>query len=193
MSAPYQESALSSNVLPSNGYELIIWKNKPVTGVVFGAGIVFYAALFLFEYSLLLLVCRVTQLLLIGSILGKFLGRPLPISREAAETTISTVTNRLEVSAKFATALVLPFFSGENLLDSAKAFGAVSVIGIVASFFNTATLLMLIFVGTFTVPFVYNEKRDVIQPILKQGLAVFQQNVAKVLEMIPSANKVKKN
>ena len=81
--------------------------------------------------------------------------------------------------------VVVPYLSGDNVVESAKAFGAVTVVGVVAGIFTTSTLLLVIFIGLFTGPYIYQEKRDVLQPLVQQGLKIATEQHGKNVDIVP--------
>jgi len=176
---------------PETGLDLIMWKNKPVTAVVFGSGLLFYFALFSLEYSLLLLVCRLTQLGLLLALGAKLTGRNFPVSQQAAREHHARVSRQLQTSLDNFLEVAYPVVSVESFAILGRAFVAVTLVGMVSSWFATSTLLLLSFIGAFLGPYIYQEKRDVIKPVLDQANAVLQQNLGKVMAMIPTAQKLK--
>jgi hypothetical protein len=78
-------------------------------------------------------------------------------------------------------------FLVENMLDSVKFGLSLWVLTYIGSWFNAMTLILLSWVGLFSVPKIYLNNRTQIDPVLDKVKAQLNEISGKVAAMIPQA------
>merc|ERR1712111_179712 len=83
-------------------------------------------------------------------------------------------------------------FLVENMLDSIKFGLSLWVLTYIGSWFNAMTLVLMSWVGLFTIPKVYLNNKAQIDPVLDKVKAQLSEISGKVTAMIPQAKPAEK-
>jgi hypothetical protein len=178
-----------------------LWEDPIHSGVVFGSVLV--TLISICYYSLISVVAYVslTALLAVLSLkiytyvmvtflkketvnpLAKFSDINLTVSEDKVNQFANNATNKLNTSLLELRRLFLV----ENMLDSVKFGLSLWVLTYIGSWFNAMTLILLSWVGLFSVPKIYLNNRTQIDPVLDKVKAQLNEISGKVAAMIPQA------
>jgi len=182
-----------------------LWEDPIHSGVVFGSVLV--TLISICYYSLISVVAYVslTALLAVLSLkiytyvmvtflkketvnpLAKFSDINLTVSEDKVNQFANNATNKLNTSLLELRRLFLV----ENMLDSVKFGLSLWVLTYIGSWFNAMTLILLSWVGLFSVPKIYLNNRTQIDPVLDKVKAQLNEISGKVAAMIPQAKLLK--
>jgi len=115
--------------------------------------------------------------------LAKFSDINLTVSEDKVNQFANNATNKLNTSLLELRRLFLV----ENMLDSVKFGLSLWVLTYIGSWFNAMTLILLSWVGLFSVPKIYLNNRTQIDPVLDKVKAQLNEISGKVAAMIPQA------
>merc|ERR1711997_1004291 len=120
--------------------------------------------------------------------LAKFSDINLTVSEDKVNQIANNATNKLNTSLLELRRLFLV----ENMLDSVKFGLSLWVLTYIGSWFNAMTLILLSWVGLFSVPKIYLNNRTQIDPVLDKVKAQLNEISGKVAAMIPQAKAAEK-
>lgn len=178
-----------------------LWTDPVYTGVVFGT--VFATLISICYYSLISVVAYVSIALLLAvsavklyayvmvtflkkeivNPIAKFSGVDVSIPAERVNELASKATDKINCSLMELRRL----FMVENMLDSIKFGLSMWVLTYIGSWFNAMTLILIAWVGLFTIPKIYVNNKAKIDPVLDQVKAKIDEVTEKVGAMIPQA------
>jgi len=118
--------------------------------------------------------------------LAKFSDINLTVSEDKVNQIANNATNKLNASLVELRRLFLV----ENMLDSVKFGLSLWVLTYIGSWFNAMTLILMSWVGLFTIPKIYLNNKTQIDPVLDKVKAQFDEIWGKVGAMIPQAKPV---
>jgi len=118
--------------------------------------------------------------------LAKFSDINLTVSEDKVNQIANNATNKLNASLVELRRLFLV----ENMLDSVKFGLSLWVLTYIGSWFNAMTLILMSWVGLFTIPKIYLNNKTQIDPVLDKVKAQFDEIWGKVGAMIPQAKAV---
>eukprot|EP00096_Caligus_rogercresseyi_P003654 TRINITY_DN16_c0_g1_i1.p1 TRINITY_DN16_c0_g1~~TRINITY_DN16_c0_g1_i1.p1 ORF type:complete len:198 (+),score=92.84 TRINITY_DN16_c0_g1_i1:185-778(+) len=182
---------------------LYLWKDPVCSGVVFGT--VFLALMSICYFSLISVVSYTSLLLLLGVIslkvgvyvavtfmkkevsnpLLKYSGVDLTVSSDKVISIAKNMTDKFNAAVSELRRLFLV----ECMADSVKFGLGLWVLTYVGSWFNMMTLIILAWVGLFSIPKIYVNNKAAIDPILNQVLAKVNEVKSKVETAIPGMAK----
>merc|ERR1712045_1021676 len=183
-----------------------LWEDPIHSGVVFGSVLV--TLISICYYSLISVVAYVslTALLAVLSLkiytyvmvtflkketvnpLAKFSDINVTVSEDKVNQIANNATNKLNASLLELRRLFLV----ENMLDSIKFGLSLWVLTYIGSWFNAMTLILLSWVGLFSIPKVYLNNKTQIDPVLDKVKAQLNEISGKVAAMIPQAKPAEK-
>merc|ERR1712212_390976 len=168
------------------------WEDPIYSGVVFGS---VFSTLVAICYSSLTLLCAVIGIKIYTYVMVTFLKKETtnPIAKIAGcELTIpadrvndyaSRGTEKVNCAIKELGRL----FMVENMLDSIKFGLSLWVLTYIGSWFNAMTLLIMGWVGLFSIPKIYVNNKAQIDPVLDQVKAKLNEVSDKVTALMPQA------
>merc|ERR1711983_618711 len=112
----------------------------------------------------------------------------LTVSEEKVNSLANNATTKLNASLVELRRLFLV----ENMLDSIKFGLSLWVLTYIGSWFNAMTLVLMSWVGLFTIPKVYLNNKAQIDPVLDKVKAQLSEISGKVTAMIPQAKPAEK-
>lgn len=179
-----------------------LWEDPIHSGIVFGS--VFVSLISICYYSLISVVAYVslTALLAVLSlkiytyVMVTFLKKEVAVNplAKVSEINLSIPEDKVNALANNATTKVNAglvelrrLFLVENMLDSVKFGLSLWLLTYIGSWFNAMTLVLMAWVGIFTVPKVYINNKTQIDPVLDKVKAQLSEISGKVTAMIPQA------
>merc|ERR1719415_235139 len=120
--------------------------------------------------------------------IAKYTGMEVTVSEEKVNQIANNATNKLNASLLELRRLFLV----ENMLDSIKFGLSLWVLTYIGSWFNAMTLVLMSWVGLFTIPKVYLNNKAQIDPVLDKVKAQLSEISGKVTAMIPQAKPAEK-
>merc|ERR1711936_1418145 len=180
------------------------WEDPIYSGVVFGSvlstlvAICYYSLISVFAYASLTILCAVIGIQIYTYVMVTFLKKETtnPIAKIAGcELTIpadrvndyaSRGTDKVNCAIKELRRL----FMVENMLDSIKFGLSLWVLTYIGSWFNAMTLLIMGWVGLFSIPKIYVNNKAQIDPVLDQVKAKLNEVSDKVTALMPQAKAV---
>merc|ERR1711992_143994 len=178
-----------------------LWEDPIQSGIVFGSVLVTLISICYYSLISVVAYCSLTALLAVLSLkiytyvmvtfLKKETANPLAkcseinltVSEEKVNQIANNATNKLNASLLELRRLFLV----ENMLDSIKFGLSLWVLTYIGSWFNAMTLILLSWVGLFSVPKIYLNNRTQIDPVLDKVKAQLNEISGKVAAMIPQA------
>lgn len=183
-----------------------LWEDPIHSGIVFGS--VFVTLISICYYSLISVVAYVslTALLAVLSLkiytyvmvtfLKKETANPLAkvadVSLSIPEDKVNSLANNATTKLNAGLLELRRLFLVENMLDSIKFGLSLWVLTYIGSWFNAMTLVLMSWVGLFTVPKVYLNNKTQIDPVLDKVKAQLNEISGKVTAMIPQAKAAEK-
>lgn len=178
---------------------LIYWRDVKKSGIVFGAGLILLLAITC--YSVISVAAYLSLILLTGAIAFRIYKTVLTTLQKTSDghpfkEYLDSDCNLSQDRAQYiCTVIVAPLnaFVGElrrlflvaDLVDSLK-FGVILwVLTYVGSWFNGMTLLILAYLGVFSLPKVYEQNKQIIDQYLEVAKSKFVELTDKVKAAIP--------
>jgi len=176
------------------------WEDPIYSGVVFGSvlstlvAICYYSLISVFAYASLTILCAVIGIQIYTYVMVTFLkkettnpiakiaGCELTIPAERVNEYASRGTEKVNCAIKELRRLFLV----ENWLDSIKFGLSLWVLTYIGSWFNAMTLLIMGWVGLFSVPKIYVNNKAQIDPVLDQIKAKLNEVSDKVTALMPA-------
>merc|ERR1712235_119183 len=164
------------------------WEDPIYSGVVFGSvlstlvAICYYSLISVFAYASLTVLMAVLGIKIYTYVMVTFLKKETtnPIAKIAGcEVTIPA--EKVNCALKELRRL----FMVENMLDSIKFGLSLWVLTYIGSWFNAMTLLIMGWVGLFSVPKIYVNNKAQIDPVLDQVKAKLNEVSDKVTALMP--------
>merc|ERR1719229_1387449 len=177
------------------------WEDPIYTGVIFGTvlatliSICYYSLISVIAYVSIALLLAVSAVKLytyvmntflkkdVTNPIAKFAGVDVTIPGERVNDFAGRATDKMNCGIKELRRL----FMVENMLDSIKFGLSLWVLTYIGSWFNAMTLIMMAWVGLFTIPKIYVNNKAQIDPVLDQIKAKINEVSDKVGAMIPQA------
>lgn len=183
-----------------------LWEDPIHSGIVFGS--VFITLISICYYSLISVVAYVslTALLAVLSLkvytyvmvtfLKKEVANPLAkcadMSLTIPEDKVNSMASNATTKLNAGLLELRRLFLVENMLDSVKFGLSLWVLTYIGSWFNAMTLVMMVWVGIFTIPKIYLNNKAQIDPVWDKVMAQFNEIFGKVTAMIPQAKAAEK-
>jgi len=179
--------------------DLLLWKDKKVSGGILGGVTIVWFLFEVLEYHLLTLVCHslilTLAILFLWSNASTFIKKSPPKIPEVAipEKPVMEIVSslRIEINRGFAALRVIA--SGKDLKKFLSVIAGLWFVSIISNSCNFLTLVYISFVLLFSVPVAYDKYEDKIDPLaekawieIKKQYAVFDE---KVLSKIPRSMK----
>ncbi|KAK1376351.1 Reticulon-like protein B2 [Heracleum sosnowskyi] len=175
--------------------DVFLWKNKKVSGIVFGGATVVWFLFEVMEYYFLTLVCHglIASLVImfLWSNATTFINKSPPKIPEVSisEELVRQLAASLRVEINSAFAVIRQIALGKDLKKFLSVMTGLWILSILGTYFNFLTLFYIGLVVLFTVPVLYEKYEDKVDPFvgkvmveIKKQYAVFD---AKVLSKIP--------
>jgi len=175
------------------------WENPIQTGVIFGSvlstlvAICYYSLISVAAYGALAVLFAVFAMKLYVYVMVTFLKKetPNPIA-QCSQCNFAIPSDKVQEFAATSTEKannamkeLRRLFLIENVLDSVKFGLSLWFLTYIGSWFNAMTLIILGWVGLFTVPKVYLNNKAQIDPILEKVKAQYKEISDKVGAMLP--------
>merc|ERR1711983_173062 len=182
------------------------WVDPIHTGVVFGTvmatliSICYYSLISVMAYTSLFILMVVAGLKLYTYVMvtflkketanpiAKYTGMDVTIAPERVNEFANKATNKLNG----AIVELRRLFLVENMMGSIKFGLSLWVLTYIGSWFNAMTLVLMSWVGLFTIPKVYLNNKAQIDPVLDKLKAQLSEISGKVTAMIPQAKPAEK-
>lgn len=175
------------------------WEKPIHTGVIFGSvlalliSICYFSLISVAAYASLSLLLFVIALKLYVYVMTTFLKKetanPIAQFSQCNLTIPSEKVQNLAATATEKTNCALTelrrLFLVENMLDSIKFGLSLWLLTYIGSWFNAMTLIILSWVGLFTIPKVYRNNKAQIDPVLEKVKAQYKEISDKVSAMLP--------
>ncbi|XP_020211164.1 reticulon-like protein B1 [Cajanus cajan] len=175
--------------------DVLLWRNKKISGGVLGGATAVWIFFELLEYHLLTLVCHILILLLAVLFLWAnahtFIHKAPPHIPlvQVPEEPFRQVTSALIIELNRGLAALRAIGSGRDLKTFLIVIVGTWILSIVGSWCNFLTLFYIAFVLLHTVPVLYDKYEDKIDPLAEKALIEFKKQYAvfdaKVLSKIP--------
>merc|ERR1739838_222892 len=184
-----------------------LWEDPIQSGVIFGSvfasliSICYYSLISVCAYGSLTALLAVLSLKVYTYVMVTFLKKEVPcnplakvaeLNLEIPEEKISSIANNASTKLNATLLELRRLFLVENTLDSIKFGLSLWVLTYIGSWFNAMTLVLMSWVGLFTIPKVYLNNKTQIDPVLDKVKAQFDEIWGKVGAMIPQAKAVEK-
>nr|XP_043640130.1 reticulon-like protein B1 [Erigeron canadensis] len=179
--------------------DLLLWKDKKVSGVILGGVTIIWFLFEVLEYHLLTLVCHSLILtlatLFLWSNASTFINKSPPKIPEVCipEKPVFEIVSALRIEINQGLAAIRDIASGKDLKKFLSVIAGLWFVSIVSNCYNFLTLIYILVVLLFSVPVTYDKFEDKIDPLaekawieIKKQYAVFD---AKVLCKIPRSMK----
>ncbi|KAF7813029.1 reticulon-like protein B1 [Senna tora] len=187
--------------------DIVLWRKKDSSAIVFGAGTAFWFFFELLGYHLVTLICHGLILTMIGVFLWTkasiYIHKSTPnipeltIPRDSVLEVVSALRNEINRALVALRNILRDVSSGKDLKKFIGVILALWFISVIGSWFTFLTLFYLCFVLMFTVPLLYEKNEELVDLYgeiamaeLKKQYAVFDE---KVLSQIPIAGSSKKD
>merc|ERR1719436_1478223 len=113
--------------------------------------------------------------------LAKYTGMDLSVP----EDKVNQLANKATTNLNAALIELKRLFLVENMLDSVKFGLSLWVLTYIGSWFNAMTLIIMSWIGLFTIPKIYLNNKAQIDPVLDQVKGKLDEVSGKVFAMIP--------
>ncbi|GAU32333.1 hypothetical protein TSUD_43750 [Trifolium subterraneum] len=177
--------------------DILLWRNKKLTGMALGAGTALWVFFELMEYHLITLICHLLILslgaLFLWTNASVFIHKsPMQIPNISIpqESIIEAVTVlRIEINRGFT--ILREIGTGRDIRKFLTVVGVLWVISVIGSWFNFLTLFYLFYLSLFTLPLVYEKNEDQVDALAEKAMIEIKKQYAvldaKVLSQIPIA------
>lgn len=175
--------------------DVFLWKNKKVSGMVFGGATAIWLLFEVMEYYFLTLVCHGLIVLLVIMFLWSnataFINKSPPKIPEVSisEELVREVAASLRVEINRGFAVIRQIALGKDLKKFLLVIAGLWILSVLGTYSNFLTLFYIGVVVLFTVPVLYEKYEDKVDPFaekmmveIKKQYAVFD---AKLLSKIP--------
>eukprot|EP00088_Acartia_fossae_P004003 TRINITY_DN11716_c0_g2_i1.p1 TRINITY_DN11716_c0_g2~~TRINITY_DN11716_c0_g2_i1.p1 ORF type:complete len:198 (+),score=76.29 TRINITY_DN11716_c0_g2_i1:37-630(+) len=179
---------------------VVYWENPILSGVVFGSVLV--TLLSLCYYSLIYVVANVSLLVLLGVCAVKayskvmiMLGKAEPGSDPLEQVSKMPVTIPTENMEQYTTCLADKLNAGvselrrlvlvDNMVDTIKFGLSLWCLTYIGSWFNAMTLIILAWIGFFSVPKLYLMNQAAVDEVIGKVQVQVDEVKSKVMAMIP--------
>merc|ERR1712150_223440 len=184
-----------------------LWEDPIQSGIIFGSvfasliSICYYSLISVCAYGSLTALLAVLSLKVYTYVMVTFLKKEVPcnplakvaeLNLEIPEEKISSIANNASTKLNATLLELKRLFLVENMLDSIKFGLSLWVLTYIGSWFNAMTLILLSWVGLFSIPKVYLNNKAQIDPVLDKVKAQFDEISGKVFAMIPQAKPAEK-
>merc|ERR1712150_471668 len=184
-----------------------LWEDPIQSGIIFGSvfasliSICYYSLISVCAYGSLTALLAVLSLKVYTYVMVTFLKKEVPcnplakvaeLNLEIPEEKISSIANNASTKLNATLLELRRLFLVENMLDSIKFGLSLWVLTYIGSWFNAMTLVLMTWVGLFTIPKVYINNKTQIDPVLDKVKARLSEISGKVTAMIPQAKPAEK-
>jgi len=181
-----------------------LWEDPIHTGLVFGSVVItlisicYYSLISVVAYASLTALVSVLSLKIYNYVMVTFLKKEVSaccniakmsedINVSIPEDKVNSLANNATTKLNAALLELKRLFLVENMLDSVKFGLSLWVLTYIGSWFNAMTLIIMSWVGLFTIPKVYINNKTQIDPVLDKIKAQLNEISGKVTAMIPQA------
>ncbi|XP_022738392.1 reticulon-like protein B1 [Durio zibethinus] len=176
--------------------DVLLWRNKKISGSVLGSATALWFLFEMLEYHLITLVCHILIILLsilfLWSNASNFINESPPNIPEVLlpEKCVLEVASALRIEINRALDVVRDVASGKDLKTFLGVIAGLWILSVVGSCFNFLTLIYIVFVLLHTVPVFYEKYEDKVDSFsekaiveIKKQYAVFDEKVlSKILK-----------
>merc|ERR1712045_827959 len=181
-----------------------LWEDPIQSGIVFGSVLVTLISICYYSLISVVAYCSLTALLAVLSLkiytyvmvtfLKKETANPLAkcseINLTVSEEKVNQIANNATDKLNCAILELRRLFLVENMMDSIKFGLSLWVLTYIGSWFNAMTLLILGWIGLFSIPKIYVKNKAQIDPVLDQVKAKLTEVSDKVTALMPQAKAV---
>ncbi|KAL8200942.1 hypothetical protein R6Q57_012281 [Mikania cordata] len=194
-----REKPLHSVVGGGKLADLLLWKDKKVSGGILGGATTIWFLFEVLEYHLLTLVCHslilTLALVFLWSNASTFIKKSPPKIPEVAipEKPVMEIVSSLRIEINRGLAAICHIASGKDLKKFLSVIAGLWFVSIISNSCNFLTLIYILLVLLFSVPVTYDKYEDKIDPLAEKAwIEIKKQYVvldAKVLSKIPRSMK----
>merc|ERR1712099_215572 len=197
---------ISTPTLFIMGFEkTYLWEDPIQSGVIFGSvfvsliSICYYSLISVCAYLSLTALLAVLSLKVYTYVMVTFLKKEVacsPLAKigeldlEIPEEKVNSLANNASTKLNCTLLELRRLFLVENMLDSIKFGLSLWVLTYIGSWFNAMTLILLSWVGLFSIPKVYLNNKTQIDPVLDKVKAQLNEVSDKVTALMPQAKAV---
>ncbi|XWS50428.1 hypothetical protein CRYUN_Cryun12cG0086900 [Craigia yunnanensis] len=175
--------------------DVLLWRNKRISGSVLGGATALWVLFEMLEYHLISLVCHILILslaiLFLWSNASNFINRSPPNIPEVVlpEKCVLEVASALRIEINRALDVVRDIASGRDLKTFLGVIAGLWILSIVGNCCNFLTLFYIVFVLLHTVPVFYEKYEDKVDSFSEKAIVEIKKQYAvfdeKVLSKIP--------
>ncbi|KAK1438591.1 hypothetical protein QVD17_04400 [Tagetes erecta] len=179
--------------------DLLLWKDKKVSGGILGGVTVIWFLFEVLEYYLLSLVCHslilTLAMLFLWSNASTFIKKSPPKVPDVAipEKPVIEIVSSLRIEINRGLAAIHQIASGKDLKKFLCVIAGLWFVSIISNSCNLLTLVYILVVLLFTVPVAYDKYEDKIDPLAEKAMIEIKKQYAvldaKVLSKIPRSVK----
>jgi len=167
--------------------ELLYWQTPVKSGITFGSGVLLYVLLEYFGYTLITLLCRLTQVAIISfGIYHAIFVKDQPKTIDFATPIQQCISNL----SGHVTCAVQCFYSALTWTDKSKSFKALLSLQVaywVFSILDIETVLFLVWVGLFSVPLFYKWKKPECDKAIELAKQQINNGLGQACSALPPA------
>ncbi|KAK9076662.1 hypothetical protein SSX86_004996 [Deinandra increscens subsp. villosa] len=179
--------------------DLLLWKDKKVSGGILGGVTIIWFLFEVLEYHLLTLVCHslilTLAILFLWSNASTFVYKSPPKIPEVSlpEKPVMQIVSSLRIEINRCLAAIHDIASGKDLKKFLSVIAGLWFVSIISNCYNFLTLVYISLVLLFSVPVVYDKYEDKIDPLAEKAWIEIKKQYAvldkKVLSKIPRSMK----
>lgn len=179
--------------------DLLLWKDKKVSGGILGGVTLVWFLFEVLEYHLLTLVCHslilALAVLFLWSNASTFINKSPPKIPEVKipEKPVTQIVAALRIEVNQGLATIRDIASGKDLKKFLSVIAGLWFVSIISNQCNFLTLVYILIVVLFTVPVIYEKYEDKIDPLAEKAWIEIKKQYAvldeKVLSKIPRSMK----
>ncbi|KAM0015560.1 hypothetical protein Hdeb2414_s0032g00712121 [Helianthus debilis subsp. tardiflorus] len=179
--------------------DLLLWKDKKVSGGILGGATVIWFLFEVLEYHLLTLVCHslilTLAILFLWSNASTFIHKSPPKIPEVLipEKPVTEIVSSLRIEINRGLAALHDIASGKDLKKFLSVIAGLWFVSIISNCYNFLTLVYISLVLLFSVPVIYDKFEDKIDPLAEKAWIEIKKQYAvldeKVLSKIPRSMK----
>jgi len=179
--------------------DLLLWKDKKVSGGILGGATIIWILFQVLEYHLLTLVCHslilTLAILFLWSNASTFIKKSPPKIPEVSipEKPVMEIVSSLRIEINRGLAAIRQIASGKDLKKFLSVIAGLWFVSIIGNCYNFLTLVYILLVLLFSVPVAYDKYEDKIDPMAEKAWIEIKKQYAvldeKVLCKIPRSMK----
>ncbi|KAD6795091.1 hypothetical protein R6Q59_032019 [Mikania micrantha] len=179
--------------------DLLLWKDKKVSGGILGGVTIIWFLFEVLEYHLLTLVCHslilTLAILFLWSNASTFIYKSPPKFPEVSipEKPVTQIVSSVRIEINRCLAAIHDIALGKDLKKFISVIGGLWFVSMISNCYNFLTLVYILIVLLFSVPVVYDKYEDKIDPLAEKAWIEIKKQYKvldeKVLSKIPRSMK----